>query len=103
MTWTATFGTRQCKVCSADFTARQHNAKYCSMGCYQKRYKFQPKQALLTSVEERIKEAYRRGYNDNARDCYCWQYLPDNVVSHKHLLDDGESHAIRPDIKELGE
>lgn len=45
---------------------------------------------------DKLEAEYRRGYNDNARDCFC-----DNVPfkPHHHLMDDGKSHNIRPDIK----
>jgi len=44
-------------------------------------------------------QAYRKGYNDNARDCYCNSPgATEGVLPHKHLLDDGESHNIRPNL-----
>lgn len=52
-------------------------------------------------IAAQTKEAYRKGYNDNARDCYCGQNIPDNFMPHRHLLGDGKSHDIRPDIQGL--
>jgi len=49
-------------------------------------------------------EAYRKGYNDNARDCYCdSKKAIESIIPHKHLMDDGKSHSIRPDIAQLKE
>lgn len=42
-----------------------------------------------------LEAEYRRGYNDNARDCMC-DALP--MSPHHHLMDDGESRHIKPDI-----
>jgi len=54
---------------------------------------------LEALIANQVREAYRKGYNDNARDCYCRSVeAPKSVLPHKHLMDDGESHAIRPDI-----
>ena len=38
---------------------------------------------------------YRKGYNDNARDCFCEDF---KLAPHHHLIDDGESHDIKPDV-----
>lgn len=46
---------------------------------------------------ELVEESYKRGFNDNARDCYCG----DSQLPHRHLKDDGKSHRIQPDIKEI--
>lgn len=60
------------------------------------------KQAILTHIDTVCREAYRKGYNDNARDCYCDSPgATDGVITHHHLLDDGESHNIRPDLTQL--
>lgn len=50
-----------------------------------------------TVCREAVMDAYENGYNDNARDCYC----DGGTIPHKHLLDDGESHDIRPDTAQL--
>lgn len=53
-------------------------------------------------ISDQVAEAYRKGYNDNARDCYCdSKGATEGILPHKHLMDDGESHAIRPDIAQL--
>jgi hypothetical protein len=49
----------------------------------------QAKATILTKLEQQ----YRKGYNDNARDCTC----ADMDIEHKHLIDDGQSYNIRPD------
>lgn len=50
-------------------------------------------------IANQVKEAYKKGYNDNARNCYCDSPgATEGVLPHKHLMDDGESHDIRPDI-----
>lgn len=48
------------------------------------------------AIEELLIKAYRNGYNDNARDCLCTGGIP-----HKHLIDDGDSYDIRPNINKL--
>lgn len=48
--------------------------------------------ALLVKAKE---DSYRKGYNANARDCNC-SMLP--VAPHHHLMTDGESHNIRPEL-----
>jgi hypothetical protein len=51
-----------------------------------------------------IAKAYFNGYNDNARDCYCdSKKAIESIIPHKHLMDDGESHDIKPDITALQE
>ena len=56
----------------------------------------------LKEIEQLKDEAYRKGYNDNARDCYCDSPgATDGVLAHHHLMDDGKSYNIRPDIAEL--
>jgi hypothetical protein len=50
----------------------------------------------VKKVKPLLEEAYRNGYNDNARDCYC----DGGSIPHKHLLDDGDSHNLKPDLKE---
>jgi len=53
------------------------------------------KQAIL----QKLQEEYKRGYNDNARDCYCDSTkVIESLRPHKHLMDDGKSHDIRPDL-----
>jgi hypothetical protein len=55
-------------------------------------------QKLVTLAESE----YRRGYNDNARDCYCDEVSYRGFterVAHHHLMDDGESHPIRPELR----
>ena len=45
-------------------------------------------------IATQTKEAYRKGYNDNARDCYCDSTkVIESLIPHKHLMDDGKSHA----------
>lgn len=44
-------------------------------------------------IELLINEAYRKGYNDNARDCPCDKF---SVKPHQHLMDDGKSYNISP-------
>ena len=54
---------------------------------------------LKALIANQVKEAYKKGYNDNARNCYCDSPgATEGVLPHKHLMDDGESHDIRPDI-----
>lgn len=56
-------------------------------------------EALITAkLKEVEREAYRHGYNDNARDCNCDKF---SIKPHHHLLDDGKSHSIKPDIPKL--
>ena len=63
-------------------------------------------QKLKKAIQTLIDQAYRKGYNDNSRDCLC-----DSVdyrgfterVPHRHLMDDGESYDIKPDITALQE
>ncbi len=49
------------------------------------------------AIEELLIKAYRNGYNDNARDCLC----TGGTIPHKHLIDDGDSYDIRPNINKL--
>lgn len=50
-------------------------------------------------IANQVREAYRKGYNDNARDCYCDSAkVIESLIPHKHLMDDGKSHDIRPDL-----
>ena len=50
-------------------------------------------------IAAQTKEAYRKGYNDNARDCYCDSTkLIESLIPHKHLLDDDKIHNIRPNL-----
>jgi hypothetical protein len=51
----------------------------------------------LQGIEELLIKAYRNGYNDNARDCLC----TGGTIPHKHLIDDGDSYDIRPNINKL--
>lgn len=51
---------------------------------------------MQDDLEELLIKAYRNGYNDNARDCLCTGGIP-----HKHLIDDGDSYDIRPNINKL--
>ena len=54
-------------------------------------------------LKEAVEEAYRRGYNDNARNCYCDSPgATEGVLPHKHLLTDETSVELRPDISKLG-
>jgi hypothetical protein len=55
--------------------------------------RYEAKQA----IEELLIKAYRNGYNDNARDCLC----TGGTIPHKHLIDDGDSYDIRPNINKL--
>ena len=56
-------------------------------------------EAIITTQKQ---EAYRQGYNDNARNCYCDSPgATEGVLPHKHLMDDGESHDIRPEVKSI--
>lgn len=57
--WTATFGTRICAICKTDFTARQHNAKYCSMTCYNKRLR---KEYAMDKTGSQIEKSLRSMY-----------------------------------------
>lgn len=51
-----------------------------------------------------IQAEYQKGYNDNARNCYCDSPgATQGVIPHHHLITDGESHDIRPDIAQLQE
>lgn len=54
------------------------------------------KQAINDYIKQLTKEAYRDGYNDNARICECNMLT---IAPHMHLLDDGKSHKIVPDIQ----
>lgn len=51
-------------------------------------------------TEQEVDEAYRKGYNANSRDCYCHVEVF-MVTPHRHLMGDGKSHNIRPDIRKL--
>lgn len=55
---------------------------------------------LLSLIEQREAESYRRGYNDNARDCSCDE---SPASPHQHLMDDGKSHDIKPQLETLKE
>ena len=56
------------------------------------------------TIQVLIAKAYFNGYNDNARDCYCdSKKAIESIIPHKHLMDDGESHDIKPDITALQE
>ena len=51
-------------------------------------------------VATQIQEAYRKGHNDNARDCYCDSAkVIESLIPHKHLMDDGKSHAYNHKTK----
>lgn len=54
-----------------------------------------PPHPTSTGEDTSDTESYRKGYNDNARDCFCDAFP---LTPHRHLMDDGESHDIRPDI-----
>lgn len=57
-----------------------------------------------SEVEAREAEAYRQGYNDNAKNCYCDSPgATEGVIPHKHIMGDGESHDIRPDVQRIAE
>lgn len=57
------------------------------------------KQSIHALIADQVREAYRKGYNDNARDCYCDSTkVIESLIPHKHLMDDGKSHNIRPDL-----
>lgn len=60
----------------------------------------QAEAAIQALIYQEVEKAYRKGYNDNARDCYCKdsQVFPGSQIPHHHLLTDGESHSIKPDI-----
>jgi hypothetical protein len=59
---------------------------------------------LKQSITTLLEREYRKGYNDNARDCYCDSPgVTDGVLPHHHLMDDGKSHNIRPDIMVEGD
>lgn len=53
--------------------------------------------AILNLFDQYSNSEYRRGYNANARDCYCGG----SDIPHHHLLDDGESYNVRPNFAEL--
>ena len=60
------------------------------------------KQAIQSLITTQKQEAYIQGYNDNARDCYCdSKKAIESLIPHHHLMDDGESHDIRPNIKSI--
>lgn len=60
------------------------------------------KQALTSWKDKEVMAAYRQGYNDNSRDCYCDSPgATEGVLAHRHLMDDGESHNIKPDVESL--
>jgi hypothetical protein len=60
------------------------------------------KQAIQSIITTQKQEAYIQGYNDNARDCYCdSKKAIESLIPHHHLMDDGESHDIRPNIKSI--
>jgi hypothetical protein len=60
--------------------------------------------ALLAWVNDEKEKAYRKGYNDNARDCYCDSPgATEGVIPHHHLMDDGKSYKILPDIAKLNQ
>lgn len=57
---------------------------------------------LQSELEKREREAYKKGYNDNAKNCYCDSLgALEGVLPHKHLLTNEESSLIRPDINQL--
>ena len=59
-------------------------------------------QQATAAITTMLNEAYRKGYNDNARDCYCDSPgATEGVLAHHHLMDDGKSHDIRPDVAHL--
>ena len=59
-------------------------------------------QALTSWKDKEVMAAYRQGYNDNSRDCYCDSPgATEGVLAHRHLMDDGESHNIKPDVESL--
>lgn len=46
------------------------------------------KNELKALIANQVKEAYRKGYNDNARDCYCRSVeAPKSVLPHKQIDD----------------
>lgn len=49
----------------------------------------------ISAIQGIVEEAYRHGYNDNARDCFCGG----SSIPHKHLIDDGKSYEIKPDLR----
>jgi hypothetical protein len=51
---------------------------------------------LWSELHPMFEAEYRHGYNDNARDCFCEDF---KLAPHHHLLDDGVSHNIKPDIR----
>ena len=57
-------------------------------------------QAIKDYIAKEMADEYRRGYNDNARDCYCNSPgATEGVLAHHHLMDDGKSHNIRPEFQ----
>jgi len=58
--------------------------------------------ALTSWKDKEVMASYRQGYNDNSRDCYCDSPgATEGVLAHRHLMDDGESHNIKPDVESL--
>lgn len=59
---------------------------------------------LQNHINKQVEEAYRKGYNANARDCFCdkanYRGFSEKVPHH-HLMTDDKSHPIRPDINHL--
>jgi len=57
---------------------------------------------IQSEISKREQQAYNKGYNDNARDCYCDSPgATEGVLAHHHLATDGESHNIRPDVQQI--
>ena len=60
------------------------------------------KQAIRQLVAEQERVSYSKGYNDNARNCYCDSPgATEGVLAHKHLLTNEVSSDVRPDIPGL--
>ena len=47
------------------------------------------------AINQLLVEEYLKGYNNNARDCNCDKF---SIKPHHHLLDDGKSYHLKPDL-----
>lgn len=57
---------------------------------------------LKPAIVAKFEEQYRKGYNANSRDCYCDSLgATEGVLPHRHLMSDGKSYNIRPDLAKL--